>query len=144
MVNNVVVIATFLSFTRLTAGNTHDGERRRQHGADAAAGPRHDRGRGRDGSRLLAFLRRLPGRLDVRLDLRHPALKKLARLSLWTLRLECGRYGVLTPQSRIPTGWTPAVAWARISVTLEPSAFMTQIEPVPCRSGSPQSPTHCV
>jgi hypothetical protein len=46
--------------------------------------------RSSDGSRLLTFLRRLPGRLDVRLDLRHPALKKLARLSLWTLAWSAG------------------------------------------------------
>src|SRR5947209_1754744 len=54
------------------------------------------------------------------------------------------RYGALIPQSRLPSGWTPAVAWARIRSRWEPLAFMTQIEPVPGESGSPQSPTHSV
>ena len=49
----------------------------------------------------------------------------------------------LDPPVEIPERLHAAGVWPRTSVGLEPSASMTQTEPVPWRSGSPQSPTHC-
>jgi putative peptidoglycan lipid II flippase len=85
VVNNVVVIATFLAFAWLTAGTPTT------ESVDASTGQTLLLGLGTTGGVAVMagvywpFLHRLPGRLNVRLDLRHPALKKLARLSLWTL-----------------------------------------------------------
>ncbi|MFL5821519.1 MAG: murein biosynthesis integral membrane protein MurJ [Solirubrobacteraceae bacterium] len=85
ILNNVVVIAMFLVFAALTTGVPTN--------ASVAADPTR--------KLLLAlgttggvaamaavnwpYLRRLPGRLRVRLDLSHPAVRKVARLSAWTL-----------------------------------------------------------
>jgi putative peptidoglycan lipid II flippase len=85
IVNNVVLIATFLAFAAVVTGtpttasvNAHLGEKLLlalgTTGGVAVMAVAH-----------WPFLRRLPGRLRVRLDFRHPAVRRLARLSAWTL-----------------------------------------------------------
>jgi len=85
ILNNVVVIATCLAFAGVVQGTP----------TDATIG-------GNLGERLLLaigttagvatmalvqwpYVRRLPGRLRLRVDFRHPVVRKLARLSAWTL-----------------------------------------------------------
>jgi putative peptidoglycan lipid II flippase len=85
IVNNVVVIACFLAFGAVVSGT-----------------PTNESVGGSTGQKLLLalgttagvaamtavhwpFVRRLPGRLRARVDFRHPAVRKLATLSAWTL-----------------------------------------------------------
>lgn len=85
IVNNVVVIGTFIAFGLIVSGT-----------------PTNESVGGNTGHKLLLalgttagvaamaaihwpFVRRLPGRLRARIDFRHPAVRKLATLSAWTL-----------------------------------------------------------
>jgi putative peptidoglycan lipid II flippase len=85
IVNNLVVIAAFLAFGAMVSGT-----------------PTNDSVGGDTGQKLLLalgttggvaamtaihwpFVRRLPGRLRAKVDFRHPAVRKLATLSAWTL-----------------------------------------------------------
>lgn len=83
--NNVVVIATFLAFAAIVSG-TPDAA-----GVGTALSQKLLLAAGTTGGVALLALahwpavRRLPGKLRWRPDFRHPAVRKLARLSLWTL-----------------------------------------------------------
>ncbi len=83
--NNLVVIATFLGFAAIVSGTPDEA------GVSTALGQKLLLALGTTGGvALLAIahwpaVRRLPGRLRWRPDFRHPAVRKLARLSLWTL-----------------------------------------------------------
>jgi putative peptidoglycan lipid II flippase len=85
ILNNVVLIATFLVFAAVvTAPPTAASVR--AHLDQALLLALGTTG----GVAVMAaahwpFVRRLPGRLRVHLDVRHPAVRKLARLSAWTL-----------------------------------------------------------
>jgi putative peptidoglycan lipid II flippase len=84
ILNNFVVIATFLAFAAMVDGaptvagvNAHLAQKLLLAGGTTA------------GVALMAlanwpYVRRLPGRLRVVLGFRHPAVRKLGRLSLWT------------------------------------------------------------
>lgn len=85
IVNNVMLILTFLAFAAVASGtpttasvNAHLGEKLLlalgTTGGVAAMAAVH-----------WPFLRRLPGTLRARLDFHHPAVRRLARLSAWTL-----------------------------------------------------------
>jgi putative peptidoglycan lipid II flippase len=85
IVNNVVVIITFLVFAAVTVGTPTNAS------VDADLGLKLLLGLGTTAG-VVAFalvylpaLARLPGRLRPRLDFRHPAVRKLGRLSGWTL-----------------------------------------------------------
>lgn len=85
ILNNVVVILTFLGFAAVVHGTP----------TDAAVGTALSEklllAVGTTGGVAVMaiahwpFVRRLPGRLKFRPDFRHPAVRKLARLSAWTL-----------------------------------------------------------
>jgi putative peptidoglycan lipid II flippase len=85
ILNNVVVILTFLGFAAVVHGTP----------TDAAVGTALSQklllAVGTTGGVALMavahwpYVRRLPGRLHFRPDFRHPAVRKLARLSAWTL-----------------------------------------------------------
>jgi putative peptidoglycan lipid II flippase len=83
--NNLVVIATFLAFAAIVSG-TPD-----QAGVGTALSQKLLLAVGTTGGVALMALahwpavRKLPGRLRFRPDFRHPAVRKLARLSVWTL-----------------------------------------------------------
>ena len=83
--NNVVVIATFLAFAAIVSGTPDEA------GVGTALSQKLLLAVGTTaGVALMAlahwpYVRRLPGKLRFRPDFRHPAVRKLARLSLWTL-----------------------------------------------------------
>jgi putative peptidoglycan lipid II flippase len=81
IINNVVVIATFLAFAAVVSDEAGVGTTsQRMLLAVGTTG----------GVALMALahwpaVRRLPGKLHWRPDFRHPAVQKLARLSMWTI-----------------------------------------------------------
>ena len=83
--NNVVVIATFLAFAAIVSGTPDEA------GVGTALGQKLLLAVGTTGGVAVMALahwpsvRKLPGRLRFKPDFRHPAVRKLARLSLWTL-----------------------------------------------------------
>jgi putative peptidoglycan lipid II flippase len=83
ILNNVVAIATFMAFAAMVAGTPT--------GATVGASEKLVLALGTTGGVVAMALahwpsvRRLPGRLRLRFDFRHPAVRKLARLSGWTL-----------------------------------------------------------
>ena len=83
--NNVVVIGTFLAFAAIVSGTPDEA------GVGTALSQKLLLAVGTTGGVALMALahwpsvRRLPGRLRFRPDFRHPAVRKLARLSVWTL-----------------------------------------------------------
>ena len=85
ILNNVVVIATFLGFAAIVSG-TPDAA-----GVGTELSQKLLLAVGTTGGVALMALahwpsvRKLPGKLRWRPDFRHPAVRKLARLSLWTL-----------------------------------------------------------
>ncbi len=83
--NNVVVIGTFLVFAAIVSGTPNAA------GVGTAVSQKLLLAVGTTGGVALMalahwpYVRRLPGKLRWRPDFRHPAVRKLARLSLWTL-----------------------------------------------------------
>ena len=83
--NNVVVIGTFLAFAAIVSGTPDEA------GVGTALSQKLLLAVGTTGGVALMaiahwpYVRRLPGKLRWRPDFRHPAVRKLARLSLWTL-----------------------------------------------------------
>ena len=83
--NNVVVIATFLGFAAIVSGTPDEAA------VGTALSQKLLLAVGTTGGVALMalvhwpYVRRLPGKLRFRPDFRHPAVRKLARLSLWTL-----------------------------------------------------------
>ncbi|HUR22716.1 MAG TPA: murein biosynthesis integral membrane protein MurJ [Acidimicrobiales bacterium] len=83
--NNVVVILTFLGFAAVVSGTPTEA------GVGTALSQKLLLAVGTTGGVAVMALahwpsvRKLPGKLRWRPDFRHPAVKKLARLSLWTL-----------------------------------------------------------
>ena len=85
IVNNLIVIAMFLLFAWTVSGIPTQGE------VNADAGQKLLLGLGTTGGVLamvlvyLPFLRRLPGKLSLNVDFADPGVRRLARLSLWTV-----------------------------------------------------------
>jgi putative peptidoglycan lipid II flippase len=85
IVNNLVVIAGFLVFAAIVSGTPT------QETVENDFGLKLLLGMGATGGVLAMvlvywpFLRRLPGRLRIRVQFGHPAVRKLARLSAWTV-----------------------------------------------------------
>lgn len=85
ILNNLVVIATFLGFAAVVSGTPNEA------GVGTALSQKLLLAVGTTGGvGVLALahwpsVRRLPGKLRWRPDFRHPSVRKLARLSLWTL-----------------------------------------------------------
>ena len=86
ILNNVVVIATFLAFAATFGSSASDAAVADDAGRQAPPGPGHDRRGGGHGPGPLA-LRAPAARPGIRFrpDFRHPAVRKLAGLSTWTL-----------------------------------------------------------
>lgn len=85
ILNNVVVIATFLAFAAIVSGTPDEA------GVGTTMSEKLLLAVGTTGGVALMALahcpsvRRLPGKLRWRPDFRHPAVRKLGRLSLWTI-----------------------------------------------------------
>lgn len=84
ILNNVVVIATFLVFAAITAGTPTNASVSGDLGLKLLLGLGTTGGVAAFAAVYLPALARLPGELWPRLDWRHPAVRKLGRLSSWT------------------------------------------------------------
>ena len=84
ILNNVVVIATFLAFAAITAGTPTNASVLDDTGLKLLLALGTTGGVAAFAAVYLPFLARLPGRIRARVDLRHPAVRKLGRLSSWT------------------------------------------------------------
>ena len=84
ILNNVVVIATFLVFAALTAGTPTNASVLDDTGLKLLLALGTTGGVAAFAALYLPFLARLPGRIRPRIDFRHPAVRKLGRLSSWT------------------------------------------------------------
>ena len=85
ILNNVVVIATFIVFALVVSGTPTDASVNADLGSKLLLALGTTAGVGAMAAVHWPFVRRLPGRLRVRVNFRHPAVRKLARLSGWTL-----------------------------------------------------------
>ncbi|MDQ6750233.1 MAG: murein biosynthesis integral membrane protein MurJ [Actinomycetota bacterium] len=84
ILNNVVVIATFLVFAAVTVGTPTNASVLDDTGLKLLLALGTTGGVAAFAAVYLPFLARLPGRIRARVDLRHPAVRKLGRLSSWT------------------------------------------------------------
>jgi putative peptidoglycan lipid II flippase len=84
IVNNVVVIATFLVFAAVTAGTPTNASVADDTGLKLLLALGTTGGVAAFAAAYLPFLARLPGRVRAHIDLHHPAVRKLGRLSSWT------------------------------------------------------------
>ena len=85
ILNNVVVIGVFLVFARVVHGVPTDASVSHSLNQRLFLGLGTTAGVAAMALVHWPFVRRLPGRLRARIDFRHPAMRKLARLSAWTL-----------------------------------------------------------
>ena len=85
IVNNLVLIGTFVAFAAVTTGVSSSAEVERDTGLKLLLGAGATLAVGTMAAINWAYVRRLPGRLRPRLDLRNPVLRKLAKLSAWTV-----------------------------------------------------------
>jgi putative peptidoglycan lipid II flippase len=85
ILNNLVVIGAFLAFAALSTGVPSNGSVNDDTGLKLLLGLGTTGGVLAMAAIYAPYLRSLPGRLRARVDFRHPAVRKLARLSAWTL-----------------------------------------------------------
>jgi putative peptidoglycan lipid II flippase len=85
IVNNLAVIAAFLLFAAIVPGVPTVEGVERSLGLKLLLGLGATCGVAAMGAVYWPFLRRLPGRIRIRVELGHPAVRKLARLSAWTV-----------------------------------------------------------
>lgn len=85
IVNNLVVIATFLTFSVIVAGTPTDASVNDHPGQQLLLGLGTTAGVLAMTLMYLPALRRLPGRIRMRVDFRHPMVRRLAVLSAWTI-----------------------------------------------------------
>ncbi len=85
VLNNLVVIATCLAFAAVVHGTPTDASIGSQTGAKILLAVGTTAGVVVMALAQWPFVRRLPGRLRLRLDFGHPVVRKLGRLSAWTL-----------------------------------------------------------
>ncbi|MGH9190809.1 MAG: murein biosynthesis integral membrane protein MurJ [Acidimicrobiales bacterium] len=84
ILNNLVVISTFLAFAAMVSGTPSNAGIAESSGARLLLALGTTGGVAAMAAAYWPSLRRLPGRLRPRLNLRHPAVARLARLSGWT------------------------------------------------------------
>ncbi|HEX2274318.1 MAG TPA: murein biosynthesis integral membrane protein MurJ [Acidimicrobiales bacterium] len=85
VLNNLVVIATCLAFAAVVDGTPTDASVNADLGEKLLLAVGTTAGVAAMAVAHWPFVRRLPGRLRLVVAFRHPAVRKLARLSLWTL-----------------------------------------------------------
>jgi putative peptidoglycan lipid II flippase len=85
ILNNLIVIAMFLAFAAVTSGVPTDASVNDDLGLKLLLGVGTTGGVAVMALAYWPFLRALPGRLRMHVDFRHPAVRRLARLSAWTV-----------------------------------------------------------
>ncbi len=85
ILNNLVVIASLLVFAASVRGTPTAASVNADLGQKLLLGLGTTAGVAVMAAANWPFLRRLPGRIQARVDFRHPAVRKLARLSTWTI-----------------------------------------------------------
>ncbi len=85
IVNNLILMATFVVFAALTTGVTSSAQVENDTGLKLLLGAGATAAVAAMAAINWAYVRRLPGRVRVRVDFGHPAVRKLARLSAWTV-----------------------------------------------------------
>ena len=85
VLNNLVVIGTCLAFAAVASGTPTDATVNANLGEKLLLALGTTAGVAAMAIAHWPFVRRLPGRLRLVVDFRHPAVRKLARLSVWTL-----------------------------------------------------------
>ena len=85
VLNNLVVIATCVAFAMVVQGTPTDETVNANLGQKLLLALGTTAGVAAMALAHWPFVRRLPGRLRLAVDFRHPAVRKLARLSVWTL-----------------------------------------------------------
>jgi putative peptidoglycan lipid II flippase len=136
ILNNLLVIAAFLAFAAVVAGTPTNAS------VDASLGQKLLLGAGTTaGVAAMAIvywpaIRRLPGRLRVRLELRHPAVVKLARLSGWTAGYVVTNVAGLVVSFYLangvqggPTAYVTAFAFFQLPIGIAAISVVTAITP---------------
>lgn len=85
ILNNLILMATFVVFAALTTGVTSSAQVEGDTGLKLLLGAGATAAVAAMAAINWAYVRRLPGRVRVRVDFGHPAVRKLARLSAWTV-----------------------------------------------------------
>ena len=85
ILNNLIAIGMFLTFAAVTSGVPTDSSVNDDLGLKLLLGVGTTGGVAVMALAYWPFLRALPGRLRPRIDFRHPAVRRLARLSAWTV-----------------------------------------------------------
>lgn len=136
ILNNLVVIGTFVAFAVLVSGTPGTGS------VDAHLWQKLLLAAGTTGGVLamtltyLPALRALPGRLRPRFDFRHPAVRKVARLSAWTfLYVTLNTLGFFVSfylangQQGGPTAYVTAFAFFQLPYGIAAVSIMTALVP---------------
>jgi putative peptidoglycan lipid II flippase len=136
ILNNFVVIATLLVFAALVPGTPTNATVGVNTGQKLLLGLGTTAGVVVMAGAHWPFVRRLPGRLRVHVDFRHPAVRKLARLSVWTLAyvvLNQIGFGVslyLANQAQGgPTAYYTAFAFFQLPYGIAAVSIMTALVP---------------
>jgi putative peptidoglycan lipid II flippase len=85
ILNNLILIGTFIAFAALTTGVTSSAEVEGDTGLKLLLGAGATVAVGAMAAVNWGYVTRLPGRVRIRVDFGHPAVRKLMRLSAWTV-----------------------------------------------------------
>lgn len=136
ILNNLIVIATFLGFAALVAGTPTSASVGGSTGQKLMLGLGTTAGVAAMAAVHWPFVRRLPGKLRARFDLRHPAVRKLARLSGWTLGYvglnQIGFAVILVLANEVqggPTAFFTALAFFQLPYGIIAVSVMTALVP---------------
>jgi putative peptidoglycan lipid II flippase len=136
VLNNLILIATFLVFAGVTAGRPTEATVEADLGLKLLLGAGATAAVAAMAAVNWSYVRGLRLRLRARLDLRHPAVRKIARLSMWTLfyvtvnaigtavsfYLANGRQGG-------PTAYVIAFAFFQLPIGVAAVSIMTALVP---------------
>jgi putative peptidoglycan lipid II flippase len=136
ILNNLVVIASLLLFAVLVRGTPTEGSVQASLREKLLLGLGTTGGVAAMAAVFWPFLRRLPGRLRRRVDFGHPAVRKLARLSAWTLGYvavnQIGFTVSLYLANRVqggPTAYFTAFAFFQLPYGIAAVSIMTALAP---------------
>ncbi|MDQ4131768.1 MAG: murein biosynthesis integral membrane protein MurJ [Actinomycetota bacterium] len=136
ILNNLVVIASFLIFAAVVGGTATNASVSDNPGQMLLLALGTTGGVAAMAFAQWPFVRKLPGRLRVRINFRHPAVRKLARLSTWTIgyvAINMVGFGIalyLANQDQGgPTGYFTAFAFFQLPYGLAAVSIMTALVP---------------
>ena len=136
IVNNLILIVTFLIFAAVVSGTPTEGSVESSTGQKVLLGVGATGGVAAMAALNWWFASRLGGRIRPLLDWRHPAVRRIARLSLWTL-LFVGVNALGTAISFYlangkqggPTAYTLAFAFFQLPIGIAAVSIMTALIP---------------